>query len=142
MQDAMSQPTPVRMILRYRERPFQPLSPIIQAFFEWRDVQPGKDYSLRISSNSYSSPLYLILDLYSKTCPTVNLEEVDVEIFKVTGINPLCVTQPASLTRLTVCSTFLDLGEAARNRARQLSVSQEWGDANLFRQISGNNPGP
>ncbi|EGX88751.1 hypothetical protein CCM_08797 [Cordyceps militaris CM01] len=127
MQDAMSQPTPVRMILRYRERPFQPLSPIIQAFFEWRDVQPGKDYSLRISSNSYSSPLYLILDLYSKTCPTVNLEEVDVEIFKVTGINPF---------------TFLDLGEAARNRARQLSVSQEWGDANLFRQISGNNPGP
>ncbi|KAJ9411616.1 hypothetical protein DTO045G8_523 [Paecilomyces variotii] len=44
----MSQATPVRVILRYREQPFQDLNAIINAFFKWRDIQPLDDYYLEV----------------------------------------------------------------------------------------------
>jgi hypothetical protein len=89
----MSQATPVRIILRYREQPFQNLTAIINAFFTWRDIQPLEDYYTHIcSSNPPSSWLYLVLDLYYKTHPNVDLNKLDLEVFKVSGIDSLCVT--------------------------------------------------
>ncbi|KAJ9194725.1 hypothetical protein DTO164E3_7146 [Paecilomyces variotii] len=111
----MSQATPVRVILRYREQPFQDLNAIINAFFKWRDIQPLDDYCTHICSNFHSSRLYLVLDLYCKTCPNVNLDKLDLEVFKVSGINSF---------------TFRDLGEVARKQVYQRSVSLEWGEGN------------
>jgi hypothetical protein len=91
----MSQATPVRIILRYREQPFQNLNAIINAFFKWRDIQPLEDYYPHICSNPPSA-LYLVLDLYCKTYPNVDLKGLDLEVFKVSGINSLCVTFPTT----------------------------------------------
>jgi hypothetical protein len=88
----MSQATPMRIILRYRERPFLNLKAIIKAFLEWRDIQPMEDYYTHICSNPPSSQLYLVLDLYYKTYPNVDLNEIDLKVFKVSGSDSLCVT--------------------------------------------------
>ncbi|QSS49629.1 hypothetical protein I7I53_10034 [Histoplasma capsulatum var. duboisii H88] len=88
----MSQTTPVRIILRYREQPFQKPSAIINTFFTWRDIQPLEDYYTHICSNPPSSWLYLVLDLYCKTHPNVDLNKLDLEVFQVLGIDSLCVT--------------------------------------------------
>lgn len=88
----MSQATPVRIILRYREQPFQKPTAIINAFFTWRDIQPLEDYYTHICSNPPSSRLYLVLDLYCKTHPNVDLNKLDLEVFQVSGIDSLCVT--------------------------------------------------
>jgi len=82
----------VRIILRYREQPFQNLKAIISAFFKWRDIQPLEDYYTHICSNPPSSSLYLVLDLYYKTYPNVDLNKLDLEVFKVSGIDSLYVT--------------------------------------------------
>src|SRR4051794_38120586 len=88
----MSQATPMRIILQYRERPFQKLKAIINAFLEWRDIQHTEDYYTHICYNPPSSQLYLVLDLYYKTYPNVDLNKIDLEVFKVLGINDsLCV---------------------------------------------------
>ncbi|KUJ07426.1 uncharacterized protein LY89DRAFT_660748 [Mollisia scopiformis] len=113
----MSQATPVRVILRYREQPFQNLNAIINAFVKWRDIQPLEDYCTHICSNLHSSLLYLVLDLYCKTCPNVHLNELNLEVFKVSGIDSLC-----------------DLGEAARKKVYQRSVSLDWGEGNQSSQ--------
>jgi hypothetical protein len=88
----MSQATPMRVILGYRERPFQKLKAIINAFLEWRDIQHIEDYYTHICCNPPSSQLYLVLDLYCKTYPNVDLNEIDLKVFKVSGSDSLCVT--------------------------------------------------
>ncbi|XWW96082.1 hypothetical protein V2A60_004052 [Cordyceps javanica] len=108
----MSQDTPVRIALRYRERPFQDLKVVINAFFKWRGIQPLENYQLHICGSEYSSPLYLVLDVYCKTCPDVDLSTLDIEVFKVSGCDPF---------------RFVDLGEAARAKAYQRSLSIKWG---------------
>ncbi|KAI0803590.1 hypothetical protein GGR55DRAFT_662254 [Xylaria sp. FL0064] len=109
----MSQAPPVRIILRYRERPFQNLEAIIIAFFKWQDILPTEDYYTHICCNPPSSQLYLVLDLYCKTYPNVDLNKIDLKIFKVSGFDSF---------------TFQDLGEVARKQAYQRSVSLNWGE--------------
>ncbi|EER42386.1 conserved hypothetical protein [Histoplasma capsulatum H143] len=111
----MSQTTPVRIILRYREQPFQKPSAIINTFFTWRDIQPLEDYYTHICSNPPSSWLYLVLDLYCKTHPNVDLNKLDLEVFQVLGIDSF---------------TFKDLGELARKQVYQQSASLNWGQDN------------
>ncbi|KAG9228034.1 hypothetical protein BJ875DRAFT_436019 [Amylocarpus encephaloides] len=113
----MSQAAPVRIILQYRERAFQSIKAIINAFLKWRDIQPLEDYCVHICSNPPSSRLYLVLDLYCKTYPNVDLNNLDLEVFKVSGIDPLC-----------------DLGEVARKQVYQRSISQDWGEGNQSSQ--------
>ncbi|KAG9229906.1 hypothetical protein BJ875DRAFT_352812, partial [Amylocarpus encephaloides] len=64
-----------------------------------RDIQPLEDYYIHICSNPPSSRLYLVLDLYYKTYLNVDLNNLDLEVFKVLGIN-----------------TLYDLGEVARKQ--------------------------
>jgi hypothetical protein len=87
----MSQAAPVRVVLQYREQPFQKINTIIDTFFKSQGIQPP-DYYTHICSDPHSSRLYLVLDLYCKTCPNVNLDKLDLQVFKVSGINSLCVT--------------------------------------------------
>ncbi|EER44047.1 predicted protein [Histoplasma capsulatum var. duboisii H88] len=109
----MSQTTPVRIILGYCEQPFLKPSAIINSFFTWRDIQPLDDYYTHICSNPLSTRLYLVLDLYCKTNPNVDLNELDLEVFKVSGIDSF---------------TFKDLGEIARKHVSQQSASLDWGE--------------
>jgi hypothetical protein len=93
----MSQVTPVRIVLQYREQRFQNLGAIIKAFFEWRGIQPPEeDYYTHICCNPPSSKLYLVLDLYYKTCPDVDLSKLELEVFKISGNNTLCVTSTST----------------------------------------------
>jgi len=108
----MSQVTPVRIVLQYREQPFQTPRAIIKAFFEWQNLQPLEDYYTHICSNPPSSKLYVVLDLYCKTCPVVDLSKLKLEIFKVSGNNTF---------------TFQDLGDVARHQVYQRSVTLDWG---------------
>ncbi|PYI26048.1 hypothetical protein BP00DRAFT_408133 [Aspergillus indologenus CBS 114.80] len=111
----MSQATPVRIVLPYREQPFQKPTAIINAFFAWRGIQPREDYCTHIHSDPRSSRLYLVLDLHCKTHPNVDLKKLDLEIFKVSGIDSF---------------TFQDLGEVARKQVHQRSASLDWGEGN------------
>jgi len=87
----MNEVAPVRMVLQYRERPFQRIPDIIQAFFEWRGIQPTGDYFLHICFNSPSTKVYLVLDVYFKTCPDVDLSHLKLEAFRVLRNNTLRV---------------------------------------------------
>jgi hypothetical protein len=97
----MSEVTPVRIVLQYREQPFQTPRTIIKAFFEWQNLQHLEEYSTHICSNPPSSKLYIVLDLYYKTCPDVNLSKLKLEIFKVKGLgnNALCVTSTSLINK-------------------------------------------
>lgn len=99
--DETCQVTPVRIVLQYREQPFQSTKVIVQAFFEWRGVQLPADYYTHICCNPPSSKLYIVVDLYHKTCPDVDLRTLKLEIFKVkcSGNNALWVSS-TSLTEL------------------------------------------
>jgi hypothetical protein len=88
----ISQPTPMRIALRYHEQYFHDLNAMIKAFFEWRDLQPLEDYHAHICGDPYSSSkLFLVLDIHCKTCPDVDLSKLKLEIIKVKGYKPLCV---------------------------------------------------
>ena len=91
----MSQAAPVRIVLQFRERPFQNLKAITSVFFAWREIQPLDNYYLHICCNPPSSKLYLVLDLYYKAYPNVDLDKLDLELFKVIGNDPLYATQPS-----------------------------------------------
>lgn len=73
----------MRIVLQYREQPFQSLWAIINTFFEWWDIQPLEDYRIHICSYPPSSKLYIVLDVHCKTCPDVELSKLKLKIFKV-----------------------------------------------------------
>jgi hypothetical protein len=134
----MSQVTPVRMVLRYREQPFQDLGAMIKAFFDWRDLQPLEDYCTHICSDPPSSKLYLVLDLHCKTCPDVDLSKLELQVFKVSRNNTLYVasTNYYNLTESALSSTFQDLGEVARKQgSRAVSYSRLGNLASLIRGV-------
>lgn len=133
----MSQATPVRIILSYREQPFQNLTAIINAFFTWRGIQPLEDYYTHICGDPRSTRLYLVLDLHCKAHSNVDLNKLDLEVFKVSGIDSLCVRSLFyDINKLTIFSTLKDLGEVARKQAHQRSTSLDWGKGNLSSQKS------
>ncbi|KAI1916404.1 hypothetical protein LOZ53_003486 [Ophidiomyces ophidiicola] len=115
----MSQATPVRIILGYREQPFQKPTAIINAFFTWQGIQPLEDYYTHICCDPRSSRLYLVLDIHCKTHPNVDLNKLNLKVFKVVGIDSF---------------TFKDLGEVARKQVHQRSASLNWGEGNRSSQ--------
>jgi hypothetical protein len=104
----MSQVTPVRMVLRYREQPFQDLGAMVKAFFDWQDLQPLEDYCTHICCDPPSPTLYLVIDLHCKTCRDVDLSKLELQVFKVSKNNPLCVASPNwyDLTKLAYLVLF------------------------------------
>jgi hypothetical protein len=125
----MSQGIPVRMVLRYREQPFQDLGAMIKAFFDWQNIEPLDDYCSHICFDPRSPKLYLVLDIHCKTCPDVDLNMLDLRVFKVSQSRTLCVTSPNyyHLTKSALFSTFQDLGEVARKQALPRSLTLCWG---------------
>jgi hypothetical protein len=126
--DESGQVTPARMILRYREQPFQNLNAMIQAFFDWQGLQPLEDYCTHICSDPPSSKLYLVLDLHCKTYPIVDLTNLKLNVFKV-STNASCVASLNyyDLTKSALSSSFQDLGEVASKQALPRSLTLGWG---------------
>lgn len=86
--------TPARIVLQYRDHiQFnRQLSAMINAFFDCQHIQiPNEEYRSNIcfGYNPHSSKLYLVLDLWFKTHPQVDLASLPLQVFKVTGSNPL-----------------------------------------------------
>ena len=115
------------MVLQCHEQYFQDQGAMITAFFKSQGLQNLEDYSTHICSES--SKLYLVLDLHCKEIPDVDLSELELQIFKVSRNNTLCVvsTNYYDLTKLAISSTFRHLGEAACKQAHIRSLTLVWG---------------
>ncbi|KAF2245069.1 hypothetical protein BU26DRAFT_490182 [Trematosphaeria pertusa] len=117
----MSHITPKRVVLRCREQYLREQGMMVEAFFESQNLLNLEDYGVHICGEP-SSPtiLYLVLDLYCKEIPSVDLREVELQVFKVSKNNTF---------------TFKDLGEDASKMAYQRSLTLDWG-ANQSNQRS------
>jgi hypothetical protein len=86
---------PKRIILRCREQYFQEQGKMIQAFFESQDLLNLEDYGVHICGEPSSPTIYyLVLDLHCGKIPSVNLSELEIQVFKVSKNNTLCVAFP------------------------------------------------
>jgi hypothetical protein len=63
---------------------------MLEAFFQSQNLIGLEDYGIHILAEP-SSPttLYLVLDLYCKEIPKVNLSELELQVFKVRRNNTL-----------------------------------------------------
>src|SRR5436189_87824 len=122
--------TPKRIVLKCREQYFQDQREMVSAFFDSQGLKTLEDYYIHIYSEPSSpSSLFLVLDLYCKEIPDVDLSKLELQIFKVSKPNTLCVvsTNYDNITNLALSSTFRDLGEAARKQAHPRSLTLGWG---------------
>jgi hypothetical protein len=85
-----TQDSPIRIVLAYRERPFQDQKMMTKAFYDWKNIQPLDDYCMHIcfDPNPHTSKMYLVLDIHCKTYPDVDLAKLDVQVFKVSQNPP------------------------------------------------------
>lgn len=88
----MSELTPKRVILRCPGQYFQDQGAMVTAFFDSQDLQPPKNYFSHILDDPSShSKLYLVLDLHHKEIPSVDLNKLELHVFKVSKRNELYV---------------------------------------------------
>ena len=88
----MSEATPKRVILRCPGEYFREQEAMVTAFFASQDLQTPVNYFPHILNDPSShSKLYLVLDLYHKEIPSVNLNELELQVFKVSKIKTLYV---------------------------------------------------
>lgn len=88
----MSQVTPKRVVLKCREQYFQEQKAMVTAFLNSQDLQTVEDYYTHIIFEPSSpSNLYLVLDLHCKEIPGVDLNELELQVFKVSRRDALYV---------------------------------------------------
>jgi hypothetical protein len=63
-----------------------------EAFFESQNLPDFKDYDIHICLDPVSlTRIYLILDLHCKETPSVDLSKLEIQVYKVSKNNKLCV---------------------------------------------------
>lgn len=68
---------------------------MVEAFFESQNLPNLEDYGIHICADPSSlTHLYLVLDLYCKEIPNVDLSKLEPQVFKVSRNNALCVIFP------------------------------------------------
>lgn len=88
----MSEVTPKRVILRCPGQYFCEQEAMIMAFFNSQDLQTSINYFPHIVNDPSShSKLYLVLDLHHKETPSVDLNDLELQVFKVSKRNTLYV---------------------------------------------------
>ncbi|KAH8800720.1 hypothetical protein F5884DRAFT_534903 [Xylogone sp. PMI_703] len=108
----MSQITPKRMVLKYREEYFKDLKEMITAFSDSQSLGTLEDcYVHHCYDPSSPSSLFLVLDLYCKEVPDVDVSKLELRMFKVS--KPIV--------------KFRDLGAAASKQAQPRSLTLRWG---------------
>ncbi|CBX94103.1 predicted protein [Plenodomus lingam JN3] len=70
----MSDITPRRVVLQCREQYFREQRTMVEAFFQSQDLLNLQDYGIHICGEPSSRALYLVLNLYCKEVPSVNLD--------------------------------------------------------------------
>ncbi|KAG5928442.1 hypothetical protein E4U42_000646 [Claviceps africana] len=110
----MSRITPQRIVLKCNEQYNQDFDIIVQHFLRSQNL-PSDDYVLHHLFD-YVSPyvMYLVLDVHCRAVSDVNLDELELKVFKV--------SKPRS------CYIFRDMGERAIRKARPQSLELKWGE--------------
>lgn len=83
--DKQSSSEPMQIMLRTREQYEQQGIEIIEKFFDYCGMKIGQDYFWHlVPAESWdSATLYIVLDVHSKTVPSVQLDQVAHALYKV-----------------------------------------------------------
>lgn len=75
---------------------------MVETFLESQNLLDIEDYGIHICGDP-SSPttLYLVLDLYCREVPIVDLSNLELQVFKVSKNNTLCVISFSCRTKLS-----------------------------------------
>jgi len=74
---------PERIVLRTREEYELECTAIIEKFFDHFNIQPMNDYFWHLCPANSSSTIYIVLDLYCQTFPTIEPDQLVHEVFQV-----------------------------------------------------------
>ncbi|KAF2415396.1 hypothetical protein EJ08DRAFT_567349, partial [Tothia fuscella] len=107
----MSEITPKRIILKCPQEYFRDWTAMITAFFDSQGLEAPDYFSHTVYDPSSPSKLFLVLDLNYKEMPDVNLNNLELQVLKVTKGKTF---------------TFTDLGERAQIQARPRSLDLGW----------------
>jgi hypothetical protein len=81
--EALDNPVPKRVLIRLRERHEQYTKIIISQFLELQEVKRQEDCYSRICA--WNDKFYIALDICCKSCPTIALEDIDHEVYRIQG---------------------------------------------------------
>jgi hypothetical protein len=129
----MTQVVPKRIVLKCPERHWKTQNEMLKAFFNSQGLELellDKDIYIHILFETSSpSHLFFVLDLYCKSIPDINLNQLELQIFQVSKNEPLYVQSLLTLiiTLANLGSTFRDLGDVARKEAQPRSLDTRWG---------------
>ncbi|EXJ77900.1 hypothetical protein A1O3_09059 [Capronia epimyces CBS 606.96] len=79
----MMQRTPKRIVLRFHEKYEREPGTIIEKFFETVKIDPADDYFPHLCPPDDSTKMHVVIDLYCKSSPSVNLDQVSHEVYRV-----------------------------------------------------------
>jgi hypothetical protein len=65
---------------------------MVETFLKSQNLLDTTDYGIHICADPSSTALYLVLDLHCKEVPSVELSDLELQVFKVSKNNTLCVT--------------------------------------------------
>ena len=79
----MAQVIPKRIVLRFHERYERDPETIRRKFFETINIDPKDDYFPHLCPPDDSTKMHLVIDLYCKSFPSVILDQVPHEVYRV-----------------------------------------------------------
>jgi hypothetical protein len=86
-QHSLDNKVPKRVFIRLRERHEQYTKFIISQFLELQDVKCQEDCFSRICA--WNDKFYIALDIRCKSYPTIALEDIDHEVYRIQGTEKL-----------------------------------------------------
>jgi len=79
----MQRAIPKRIVLRLHVTHELEEAAIIDTFFALHGPKPAFDFYSHLCAPNQSSKMHIVLDLYCKTVPTVDLHAIEHKVFKV-----------------------------------------------------------
>ena len=81
----------ITSLLRVNESYWLEIQATIDQFFEKYSLQPADDYFSHLQPANESVKMHVILDMYCRTIPMVDLGTIEYQVFKVKKNNQLYV---------------------------------------------------
>jgi hypothetical protein len=79
----MMKRTPKRIVLRFDEKYERDPGTITRKFFETVKIDPTDDYFTHLCPPNDSTKMHVVIDLYCKSFPSVNLDQIPHEVYRV-----------------------------------------------------------
>lgn len=79
----MTQISPKRIVLRFHQKYEHEPGTITRRFFEAVNIDPHEDYFPHLCPPDDSTKMHLVIDLYCKSFPSVTLDEISHEVYRV-----------------------------------------------------------